>query len=134
MKKIPGYQWTTSRWKNGWRNATETRFLSKPTLFRAGKTINWLLKGPRCTHQRCNIIYRPLSRSYFFWPQPPSLPRLPSFFPTAQAWNIKSPIFLHNADVLRSQVSPFPLVRAICWSYCNISRWSTRVTKFRPAL
>jgi len=64
--KSLGYRWTTSHWENGWRNATETRFLSKSTLFRAGKTINWLLKGPRCTHQRCNIIYRLLSRSYFF--------------------------------------------------------------------
>lgn len=108
------------------RCTIEIRFLSKSTLSRAGKTINCLLKGPPAyAPTRCNIIYRLLSKSYFFhhsyrYYQPPS------FFPTAQAWNMKSSIFLHITQPYSNRkFSPFPLpAHAICWSYCS-SRWRT---------
>lgn len=127
-------EWITWRFKESSERCTiKIRFLSKLTLSRAGKTINWLLKGPRRTHQRCNIIYRLLSGSYFFHHRHRYC--RPSFFSnTTQAWNIKSSIFLHNAAILRSQLSPFLLpVHAICWSYCSrfLSMENLRdVTKF----
>jgi len=133
-KRYLGYRWITWRFKeSSERCMIKIRFLSKLTLSRAGKTINWLLKGPRRTHQRCNNL-SPTIRELLFPPQAPLLPAAKFFSNTTQAWNIKSSIFLHNAAILRSQLSPFPLpAYAIDWSYCSrfLSMENLRdVTKF----